>query len=123
MPPEDGQAFDHLDIAIGGQRGDQSADNKRQRKKWARQLGNLSRQREDARPDHHAGTHGNGSGETYRPCTIAACAIVMRSVIAASRLAHSLAVRKRSELSTTEIEDALIAKAANIGLIRMPKNG
>lgn len=29
----------------------------------------------------------------------------------------------RSELVTTEIEEALMAKAANIGLIRMLKNG
>ena len=33
------------------------------------------------------------------------------------------APRSRSELSTTEIEEALIAKAANMGLIKMPKNG
>lgn len=36
---------------------------------------------------------------------------------------QSFAPRRRSELTTTEIEDALIAKAANIGLIRMPKKG
>ncbi len=34
-----------------------------------------------------------------------------------------LAPRSRSELSTTEIDEALIAKAANIGLIKIPKNG
>lgn len=32
-----------------------------------------------------------------------------------------LVLRSRSELSTTEIDEALIANAANIGLIRMPK--
>jgi len=36
---------------------------------------------------------------------------------------HSLEVRSLSELSTTEIDDALIANAANIGLIRMPNKG
>ena len=30
---------------------------------------------------------------------------------------------RRSEFRTTEIDDALIAKAANIGLMRIPKNG
>lgn len=36
---------------------------------------------------------------------------------------HSLAVRKRRELRTTEIEDALIANAANIGLMSIPMTG
>ena len=49
--------------------------------------------------------------------------ICMLAVLAAFLFAHSFAVRKRSELRTTEMEDALMAKAANIGLIRMPKNG
>lgn len=34
-----------------------------------------------------------------------------------------LAPRNRSEFSTTEIDEALIANAANIGLIRIPKTG
>ena len=34
-----------------------------------------------------------------------------------------LTPRRRSEFSTTEIDDALIAKAANIGLIKIPKSG
>ena len=38
-------------------------------------------------------------------------------------LSHILAPLSRSELSTTEIDEALMAKAANIGLIRMPKTG
>ncbi len=33
------------------------------------------------------------------------------------------ALRSRSELTTTEIEDALIANAANIGLMRTPNRG
>lgn len=33
------------------------------------------------------------------------------------------ACRSLSALSTTEIDDALIAKAANIGLIRIPNQG
>jgi hypothetical protein len=32
-------------------------------------------------------------------------------------------LRKRSALSTTESDEALMAKAAKIGLIRMPKKG
>ena len=40
-----------------------------------------------------------------------------------SRRPHIRALRNLSEFSTTEIDDALIAKAANIGLIRMPKKG
>lgn len=39
------------------------------------------------------------------------------------RAVHSRIVRRRSALSTTDIEEALIAKAATIGLIRMPKRG
>ena len=31
--------------------------------------------------------------------------------------------RRRSEFTTTEIDDAVIAKAANMGLMRMPKKG
>jgi len=38
-------------------------------------------------------------------------------------LGHTLALRSRSEFSTTEMEDALIAKAANMALIKMPKKG
>jgi len=36
---------------------------------------------------------------------------------------YTLAVRRRNELRTTDIEEALMAKAANMGLIRMPKTG
>lgn len=36
---------------------------------------------------------------------------------------HTFTRRKRSAFKTTEIEDALIAKAANIGPIRIPKKG
>ena len=32
-------------------------------------------------------------------------------------------LRRRREFNTTEIEDAVIAKAANMGLMRMPKKG
>lgn len=32
-------------------------------------------------------------------------------------------LRRRSEFKTTEIDDAVIAKAAKIGLMRMPKKG
>jgi hypothetical protein len=36
---------------------------------------------------------------------------------------HIVSLRSRSELSTTEIDEALMAKAANIGLINIPKKG
>ena len=36
---------------------------------------------------------------------------------------YSLKPRNLSELVTTEIDEALIAKAANMGLMRMPRNG
>ena len=32
-------------------------------------------------------------------------------------------LRRRSEFKTTEIDDAVIAKAANMGLMRMPRKG
>ena len=32
-------------------------------------------------------------------------------------------LRRRREFRTTEIEDAVMAKAANMGLMRMPKKG
>jgi hypothetical protein len=34
-----------------------------------------------------------------------------------------LSFRKRKAFRTTEIDDALMAKAANMGLIKIPKNG
>ena len=37
--------------------------------------------------------------------------------------AHIFAPRSRSAFSTTDSDEALIAKAAKIGPIRMPKNG
>ena len=36
---------------------------------------------------------------------------------------HPQEIIERSALSTTEMDDALMAKAANIGLIRIPKTG
>ena len=86
------------------------------------QFGDLAGKREDSRPDHNPGAHRNGPGEAYR-FLAAASIIFMRIMAVVLCLAHSLAVRKRSELSTTEIEEALMANAANIGLIRMPKKG
>lgn len=37
--------------------------------------------------------------------------------------AQIFTLRSRNEFNTIEIDEALIAKAANIGLIRIPKNG
>lgn len=40
------------------------------------------------------------------------------------RAVHQIFVpRRRSAFNTTEMDEALIAKAANIGLIRMPRKG
>ena len=36
---------------------------------------------------------------------------------------HILVPLNRNAFMTTEMDEALIAKAANIGLIRIPKNG
>lgn len=41
----------------------------------------------------------------------------------ADRRFYSFTVRSRSEFVTTEMDDALIAKAANIGLMRIPRKG
>ena len=40
-----------------------------------------------------------------------------------ARRPHIFAALSRNELSTTERDEALMAKAAQIGPIRMPKNG
>lgn len=55
------------------------------------------------------------SAASLRPSTPTWCRPLLRTQI--------LTLLNRNELVTTEIDDALMAKAANIGLISMPKKG
>ena len=68
--------------------------------------------------------HGDIAKHTYRSLALVIPFVIsFRHVTLLTGLRHTFAVRSRSEFSTTEIDEALIAKAANIGLIRMPKKG
>lgn len=54
------------------------------------------------------------------PSTIAVAELRFRRACGRSQ---SRRLRRRREFRTTEIDDAVIAKAANIGLMRMPEKG
>ena len=101
---------------------------------WLLPVGSESRWRERARAGSRRQRPDQGNDGWRQPADIPPCMQVRAHWRRGETLLGSTStqrcgrsqkrrLRRRREFKTTEIDDAVIAKAANMGLIRMPKKG
>src|SRR3546814_13406379 len=68
-------------------------------------LRDLSRERENARTNHHPGAHGDGAAQRDVSPGFLRGRRLVRALVSLVFAAHTRAVRRRSEFSTTEMDE------------------